>query len=156
METVTLVIEGNLHDRDEGDLATGDVLWMSAGRGVIHNESVRTEGHLRALQLWIALPAAERDSEPDYELVRGADAPVVRQPGVTARLTRSPSTPAATARVSSRASARSPPVGPARPQRTESPITTPSGAPHDHHHRTRSARRDVRARRLPLERALPD
>src|SRR5688500_17019553 len=43
LATVTLVLEGAAHDRDEGTLAPGDVLWMSAGRGVIHNESVEAE-----------------------------------------------------------------------------------------------------------------
>src|SRR5215471_21392017 len=40
IETVTLVLEGTLHDRDEGALQAGDVVWMTAGRGVIHNEAV--------------------------------------------------------------------------------------------------------------------
>lgn len=86
LETVTFVLRGTLHDRDEGDLTAGDVLWMSAGRGVIHNESTRAAGSLRILQLWIALPASERDAAPDFELVRRSDAPVVAGPGVTARL----------------------------------------------------------------------
>ena len=39
-ETVTFVVEGALRDRDEGTLNAGDVLWMTAGSGVIHNERV--------------------------------------------------------------------------------------------------------------------
>jgi redox-sensitive bicupin YhaK (pirin superfamily) len=35
-ETVTFVVEGELRDRDEGTLGTGDVVWMTAGSGVIH------------------------------------------------------------------------------------------------------------------------
>jgi quercetin 2,3-dioxygenase len=75
LETVTFVVEGEVHDRDEGALAAGDVLWMNAGRGVIHNEHVEAFGHVRILQLWIRLPAAERDSAPDFQLIR--EAPVV-------------------------------------------------------------------------------
>lgn len=86
LETVSFVIAGSAHDRDEGDIAAGDVQWMSAGRGIIHNESVQADGYLRVLQLWIALPASERDSEPDYELVHPDEAPVVRGPGFAARL----------------------------------------------------------------------
>jgi redox-sensitive bicupin YhaK (pirin superfamily) len=86
LETVTFVLEGTLHDRDEGGLSAGDVLWMNAGRGIIHNESVRAGGHIRALQLWIALPSSERDSEPDFELVPATDALVVRGPGYVTRL----------------------------------------------------------------------
>src|SRR5688500_17262659 len=53
IETVTLLIEGTLHDRDEGELTAGDVIWMTAGRGIIHNEAVEAEGRARILQLWI-------------------------------------------------------------------------------------------------------
>jgi quercetin 2,3-dioxygenase len=86
LETVTFVLEGTLHDRDEGDLQAGDVLWMTAGRGVIHNEAVEAVGRSRILQLWIALPAADRDLAPDFELVRGATAPLIEAAGVHARL----------------------------------------------------------------------
>ena len=86
LETVTLVLDGVLHDRDEGDLGPGDVLWMTAGRGIIHNEAVEAVGTSRILQLWIALPASARGTAPRFELVRAAQAPIVRAPGVEARL----------------------------------------------------------------------
>lgn len=86
LETVTLVLDGVLYDRDEGELGPGDVLWMTAGRGIIHNEAVEATGTSRILQLWIALPATARDVTPAFELVRAADAPVMRAPGVEARL----------------------------------------------------------------------
>jgi redox-sensitive bicupin YhaK (pirin superfamily) len=79
-------LEGTLHDRDEGDLAAGDVLWMTAGRGIIHHESVEAEGHSRVLQLWIALSPADRGLAPRFEIVRKGAAPVLRAPGVEARL----------------------------------------------------------------------
>ena len=40
LETVTLILEGSLNDRDEGALGAGDAIWMTAGRGIIHNEHV--------------------------------------------------------------------------------------------------------------------
>ncbi|MDB5214450.1 MAG: Pirin-like protein YhhW [Myxococcaceae bacterium] len=86
LETVTFVLEGALFDRDEGELAAGDVVWMSAGRGIVHNEDVETVGRTRILQLWIALRARDRSSAPDFEVVRGRDAPVLRAAGVEARL----------------------------------------------------------------------
>jgi redox-sensitive bicupin YhaK (pirin superfamily) len=86
LETVTLVLEGTLSDRDEGDLTAGDVLWMTAGRGIIHNEAVEAHGRSRILQLWIALPAHARGVSPRFELVRAASAPTIRAPGVEARL----------------------------------------------------------------------
>jgi redox-sensitive bicupin YhaK (pirin superfamily) len=86
IETVTLVLEGAAHDRDEGTLGPGDVLWMSAGRGVVHNEAVEAEPRTRILQLWIRLPAADRDTAPHFELVTAESAPVLRAPGATLRL----------------------------------------------------------------------
>jgi redox-sensitive bicupin YhaK (pirin superfamily) len=86
LETVTFVLEGSVDDRDEGPLAAGDVLWMTAGRGIIHSESIEAVGRSRILQLWIALPARDRDLAPGFEVVRGETAPLVRAPGVQARL----------------------------------------------------------------------
>ncbi len=86
LETVTLVLEGTLQDRDEGALGAGDLIWMTAGRGIIHNEAVEAAGRSRILQLWIALPARDRALAPRFEIVRKDAAPVVRAPGVEARL----------------------------------------------------------------------
>ncbi len=86
LETVTFVLEGAAHDRDEGTLEPGDVLWMSAGRGVIHNEWVESEPRARILQLWVRLPAADRDGAPRFELVRGAAAPRRREGGAEVTL----------------------------------------------------------------------
>ncbi len=86
LETVTLVLEGTLSDRDEGDLQAGDLIWMTAGRGIIHSESIEASGRSRILQLWIALPARDRALAPRFEIVRRDEAPVVRAPGVEARL----------------------------------------------------------------------
>ena len=86
LETVTLVLEGDLHDRDEGALSAGDLVWMTAGRGIIHNEAVEVQGRARILQLWIGLPASLRNVAPQFEIVRRDEAPLVRQPGAEARL----------------------------------------------------------------------
>ena len=77
-EIATFVVEGALIDRDEGVLRAGDLLWTRAGRGIIHNEEVTTEGFTRILQLWRALPPEERWSEPWFETVRRDEAPVRR------------------------------------------------------------------------------
>ena len=81
LETVTLVLEGTLHDRDAGDLSAGDAIWMSAGRGIIHDEDVEAGGRLRILQLWIALPRRDRALEPQFEIIRREVAPAVRLAG---------------------------------------------------------------------------
>jgi redox-sensitive bicupin YhaK (pirin superfamily) len=85
-ETVTFMLDGYVQDRDEGPLEAGDVLWMTAGSGVIHNEEVTSEGRVRLLQLWLALSKAERWAPPRFQRIARADAPVRRAPGVELRL----------------------------------------------------------------------
>jgi redox-sensitive bicupin YhaK (pirin superfamily) len=85
-ETVTFVVEGELRDRDEGTLRTGDVLWMTAGSGVIHNEHVVPLGKVRILQLWLTLTRSARWSAPRFEHIERDTAPVRREPGVEARV----------------------------------------------------------------------
>lgn len=86
LETVTLILEGRLADRDEGDPEAGDAQWMTAGRGVIHSEDIFAAGKLRILQLWIRLPAAARDIDPAVQIVKWSTMPIRREPGVEARL----------------------------------------------------------------------
>jgi quercetin 2,3-dioxygenase len=86
LETVTLILEGTLHDRDVGDLAAGDAIWMSAGGGIIHDEKVQAGGRVRILQLWIALPRRDRALEPQFEIIRRDAVPVVRLAGAQAVL----------------------------------------------------------------------
>jgi redox-sensitive bicupin YhaK (pirin superfamily) len=85
-ETVTFIVEGELRDRDEGTLRTGDILWMTAGSGVIHNEDVTPLGKSRILQLWLTLPQSARWSAPRFEHVARDTAPVRRESGVEARV----------------------------------------------------------------------
>ena len=85
-ETVTFVLEGGLHDRLEGSLNAGDVQWMTAGSGVVHNEEVTPQGHTRILQLWLTLPHEHRWSAPRFETVSRDSTPVRREPGVVVRV----------------------------------------------------------------------
>ena len=85
-ETVTFVVEGRLRDRDEGTLETGDILWMTAGSGVIHNEDSEPLGKTRILQLWLTLPQNARWAKPRFEMIKREAAPVRRTPGVEARV----------------------------------------------------------------------
>jgi redox-sensitive bicupin YhaK (pirin superfamily) len=85
-EAVTFMLDGYVQDRDEGPLEAGDVLWMTAGSGVVHNEEVTSTGRVRLLQLWLALSKAERWAEPRFQRIPRARAPVRREPGVELRL----------------------------------------------------------------------
>ena len=73
LETVTLVLEGSLVDREEGEFGAGDAVWMTAGRGVIHNEHVEVEGRARVLQLWIGLPKRARFEAPALQVLRESE-----------------------------------------------------------------------------------
>ncbi len=86
LETVTLMLDGELNDSAFGPLRAGDVEWMTAGRGVVHSEDVKAAGRARVLQLWLMLPQSERDSEPELQIVPLAMVPIRREPGVEARL----------------------------------------------------------------------
>jgi quercetin 2,3-dioxygenase len=85
-EIATFLLEGEIHDQDEGVLHTGDVQWMLAGRGVIHNEHSMPRGRTRILQLWFTIPASARWSEPRIDTTPRDSALVRREPGVEARV----------------------------------------------------------------------
>src|SRR5882762_9819199 len=82
LETVTLMVEGSLKDRDEGTMVAGDLLWMTAGKGIVHSEDIEAEGRSRVLQLWIRLSKAERAAQPRFELVKRTTLPVRQEAGV--------------------------------------------------------------------------
>ena len=82
-ETVTYMIDGHMRHEDHlgniGELKSGGVQWMTAGRGVIHSEMPQqAEGRMRGFQLWINLPAAEKMKPAEYRDIPAADLPVHR------------------------------------------------------------------------------
>src|SRR5437867_5357189 len=85
-ETVTFMLEGSIHDRDEGVLEAGDVQWMTAGRGIVHGESVIPRGKTRLLQLWLTLPKSQRTVAPGFRNIRGDSVPVRHEPGAEVRV----------------------------------------------------------------------
>jgi hypothetical protein len=86
-ETVTLILEGAIVDRDEGGvIETGEVQWMTAGRGIIHGENVVARGNVRLLQLWLTLPKRDRWTAPAFQDVHAAAIPVRREDGVEVRV----------------------------------------------------------------------
>ncbi len=82
IETVTYMLEGEVaHDDtlgNSGTIGPGDVQWMTAGSGIIHQEMPqRSEGRLSGFQLWVNLPAKEKMAVPAYRGLSGADLPIV-------------------------------------------------------------------------------
>jgi len=87
-ETVTYMLDGHMQHEDHlgnrGELRSGGVQWMTAGRGIIHSEMPQQEsGRMRGFQLWINLPAAEKMKAPAYRDLQPADLPVVDLPDGT-------------------------------------------------------------------------
>ena len=81
-ETVTLILDGAIFDRDEGGtLNAGEVQWMTAGSGIIHSEDVRTKGKVRLLQLWLTLPKNKRWTTPGFQAVNVNAVPVRNELG---------------------------------------------------------------------------
>ena len=85
-ETVTYLLDGHMlhedHLGNRGDLKSGGVQWMTAGRGIIHSEMPQQlEGRMRGFQLWINLPAAEKMKAAGYRDIDPSEIPVVALPG---------------------------------------------------------------------------
>ncbi|MCX6561784.1 MAG: pirin family protein [Candidatus Aminicenantes bacterium] len=85
IETVTYMLEGHVDHGDSlgnsGTVGPGQVQWMTAGRGIVHQEMPRREAAgLRGLQLWINLPRAHKMTEPRYRDISAESIPTVRTP----------------------------------------------------------------------------
>lgn len=79
-ETVTYMLDGHMIHRDhmgnEGELKAGGVQWMTAGRGVIHEERpIAVEGLMRGFQLWINLPSKEKMKPAAYQNITAEEVP---------------------------------------------------------------------------------
>ncbi|MFS2127821.1 pirin family protein [Pseudomonas sp. Pseusp97] len=83
-ETVTLVYEGELEHRDSsgggGRIGPGDVQWMTAGDGILHEEYhspdfARSGGNLHMAQLWVNLPARHKRTAAAYQTLLSGDIP---------------------------------------------------------------------------------
>jgi redox-sensitive bicupin YhaK (pirin superfamily) len=90
VETVTIVDQGEVEHRDStgggGKIGPGDVQWMTAASGILHDEFhsrefTRTGGTLEMVQLWVNLPAKHKFAQPGYQAIRSDDIPSVALPG---------------------------------------------------------------------------
>src|ERR1700687_5796527 len=86
IESATLLLEGSIKDGDAAPLQAGDLQWMTAGSGIVHDEAVIARGSVRLLQLWITLPNGRRWTAPGFQDVPLASLPIRREPGVVVRL----------------------------------------------------------------------
>jgi hypothetical protein len=93
IETITYVLAGTVEHGDSignrGTLAGGDVQWMTAGRGIFHQEMPKgdREGRMHGFQLWANLPSALKMTAPRYQDVKAADIPsVIEDDGTQVRV----------------------------------------------------------------------
>src|SRR5262245_36829966 len=81
IETITYVLAGTVEHGDSlgnrGAIAAGDIQWMTAGRGIIHQEMPKGDqiGRMHGFQLWANLPATLKMTAPRYQEVKAADVP---------------------------------------------------------------------------------
>ena len=92
LATVTYLFEGQFMHRDSLGTAQlirpGDVNWMVAGRGIVHSERTPAElrqtdagSALHGIQVWVALPQSEEETDPSFEHHGAASLPELRQSG---------------------------------------------------------------------------
>jgi len=93
IETITYVLRGKVEHGDSmgnhGAITAGDVQWMTAGSGILHQEMPKgdPDGRMHGFQLWANLPRLNKMMTPRYQEVKSAQIPVVTlEGGVTARL----------------------------------------------------------------------
>lgn len=89
-ETVTIVYKGEVEHRAStgkgGIIGPGDVQWMTAAGGILHKDFhsqafTRKGGTLEMVQLWVNLPAKDKDAEPGYQTLLDRDISAVELPG---------------------------------------------------------------------------
>lgn len=95
LSTVSYLLGGQVHHRDSLGvhqiIVPGDVNWMTAGRGITHSERFTypesfAGGGLELMQLWVALPEADEETDPAFTHYPAADLPVQEADGVWMRL----------------------------------------------------------------------
>jgi redox-sensitive bicupin YhaK (pirin superfamily) len=93
IETITYVLAGTVDHGDslgnQGSLGAGDVQWMTAGSGILHQEMPQGDGQgrMHGFQLWANLPASLKMTDPRYQDVSARDIPnVVEDDGTSVRV----------------------------------------------------------------------
>lgn len=83
IETITYVLAGNVEHGDSlgnrGNLGAGDVQWMTAGRGILHQEMPQGDekGRMHGFQLWANLPSSLKMTAPRYQDIKAGEVPEV-------------------------------------------------------------------------------
>ena len=90
IETVSYVARGKMLHRDsmghEDEVSDGEIQWMCAGSGILHEERIPEAERLLGCQLWLNLPAADKMCAPSYHAVRASDIEEIALEGGVLRL----------------------------------------------------------------------
>ena len=85
IETITYVLKGTVTHADSlgnfGDLSDGDIQWMTAGSGIIHQEMPKGDknGHMHGFQLWANLPSADKMTTPRYQDIKSKEIRILEE-----------------------------------------------------------------------------
>ncbi|OMO83665.1 hypothetical protein CCACVL1_11297 [Corchorus capsularis] len=89
-ETVTYMLQGAVTHEDfeghKGTIGTGDIQWMTAGRGIVHSEMPAAQGTQKGLQLWINLSSKNKMIEPRYQEISSKDIAEATRDGIKVRV----------------------------------------------------------------------
>jgi quercetin 2,3-dioxygenase len=92
METITYLLAGSVEHQDSmgnnGVIGPGDVQWMTAGQGIIHQEMPQSDaqGRVHGFQLWANLPAKLKLTAPHYQEIKAVQIPTVEGDGASVRV----------------------------------------------------------------------
>lgn len=90
IETISLIVKGNMVHKDslgnQDQITDGEVQWMTAGSGILHEETLPASERLLGLQLWLNMPAKDKMSPPEYHSIKKDEIKKIPIKGGTLRL----------------------------------------------------------------------
>ena len=90
IETISLIVKGNMVHKDslgnQDQITDGEVQWMTAGSGILHEETLPASERLLGLQLWLNMPAKDKMSSPEYHSIKKDEIQEIPIKGGTLRL----------------------------------------------------------------------
>jgi hypothetical protein len=85
IETVTYMLDGEVEHEDslgnKGVIGQGDIQWMSAGSGIIHQEMPKASGLMQGFQLWVNMPKSKKMIQPEYRGITKDMIPIIKKDG---------------------------------------------------------------------------
>ncbi|MBN2878831.1 MAG: pirin family protein [Clostridia bacterium] len=91
METITYLLKGSGEHEDsigsKGVISAGELQWMSAGKGIMHQEMLKTDSDgIQGFQFWINLKSTEKNKSPEYQYIRKGEMKQVNEAGSTVNI----------------------------------------------------------------------